>query len=79
MDKLRYSELIISNYASINGYRLFIIADHEDLKVTELQQTYATQYGYRYAKRTTEVSSFKQVRNIFNQLVNQGYEVIKDY
>ena len=79
MDKLKYSELIISNYVSINGYRLFIIADHEDLKVTELQQTYSTQYGYQNAKRTTEVSTFKQVRDVFNQLVNQGYEVIKDY
>lgn len=76
MVKIKFNEAVISKHVSINGYRIFIMINHETMQVTKIQQTTASKYSYFNADEVTKVKTFKDVRRVFNQLVNRGYIIL---
>ena len=76
MEKIKFNEAVISKHVSINGYRVFIMINHETMQVTRPQQTTASKYSYFHADEVNKVKTFKDVRRVFNQLVNRGYMIV---
>ena len=76
MVKIKFNEAIISKHVSINGYRMFIMINHESMQVTKPQQTTASKYSYFNADEVNKVKTFKDVRTVFNQLINRGYTIV---
>ena len=79
MDKIKFDEAVISKHVSINGYRIFVMINHESMQVTRPQQSTASKYSYSNADEVNKVKTFKDVRAVFNQLINRGYTVIDSY
>ena len=78
MVKIKFNESVVSKHASINGYKIFIMINHETTQVTKIQQTTASKYSYFNADDVNKVKTFKDVKTVFNQLINRGYTII-DY
>lgn len=76
MDKITFNESVVSKHVSTNGYRMFIMINHESKQVTNVQQSTASKYTYYEADQVNRVSTFKDVKAVLNQLVNRGYTII---
>ena len=76
MDKIKFNEAVISKHVSINGYRVFIMINHETMLVTKIQYTTATKYSYTRADEINKVKTFKDVKAVFDQLINRGYTIV---
>ena len=76
MVKIKFNEAVVSKHVSTNGYRVFIMINHETMQVTKIQQTTASKYSYFNADEVNKVKTFKDVKTVFNQLINRGYTII---
>lgn len=58
------SEIIVSNYRSINGYTLFYIYDFEHNLISEVMQSNSAPIKTHDARIITKVESFKRVKEL---------------
>ena len=58
------SEIVVSNYTSINGYRLFYIYDFEHNLVSDIMQSNSAPLKTTEARRITKVKNFNRVREL---------------
>ena len=62
--KYSNSEIIVSNYRSINGYTLFYIYDFEHNLVSDIMQSNSAPIKTTQARIITKVHNFKRVKEL---------------
>lgn len=58
------SEIIVSDYRSINGYTLFYVYDFEHNLISEVMQSNSSPLKSTEARIITKVKSFKRVKEL---------------
>ena len=61
------SEIVTSNYRSINGYTLFYIYDFEHNLVSDIMQSNSSPLKTTEARRITKVKNFKRVKELHDR------------
>ena len=58
------SEIIVSDYRSINGYTMFFVYDFENNLISNIMQSNSAPIKTTDARKITKVKSFKRVKEL---------------